>query len=82
VEILDSGRLRVRFVDGTMGEVRMEAFLASPGVDGTVFEPLRDPSEFAKARVMVGAVQWPSGADLAPDAMYDAIRERGFWTLQ
>jgi hypothetical protein len=31
--------------------------------------------------VVLGAVQWPNGADLAPDAMYDAIRERGQWIL-
>ena len=49
----------------------MQAFLASPAVEGTVFEPLRDPAEFAKARIEMGAVQWPNGADLAPDAMYE-----------
>jgi len=29
----------------------------------------------------MGAVAWPGGAELAPDAMYDAIRDQGFWTL-
>jgi Protein of unknown function (DUF2442) len=46
-----------------------------------VFEALRDPAVFAEARVVMGAVQWPIGADLAPDAMYDAIRESGIWDL-
>jgi hypothetical protein len=23
--------------------------------------------------------QWPKGADLAPDALYEAVRENGFW---
>ena len=77
-----SGRLRVTFVDGTLGEVWMKAFLASPAVDGTVFEALRDPAEFARVRIEMGAVHWPSGADLAPDAMYDAIRQGGIWTLE
>jgi hypothetical protein len=82
VEALDNSRLRVTFVDGTFGEVRMQTFLASPAVDGTVFEPLRDPAEFAKARIEMGAVQWPNGADLAPDAMYEAIHTLGVWTLE
>jgi hypothetical protein len=73
--------LRVTFVDGTAGEVDMRAFLRSPKVDGTVFEPLRAPAVFAQAETILGAVQWPNGADLAPDAMYDAIRERGVWLL-
>ncbi len=73
-------RLRVEFVDGTSGEVRMEAFLTSQRVSDTVFEALRDPGTFAQVRVELGAVTWPNGADLAPDAMYDAIREHGTWT--
>jgi hypothetical protein len=60
----------------------MKAFLASPAVDGTVFEALRDSAEFARVRIEMGAVHWPSGADLAPDAMYDAIRQGGIWTLE
>src|SRR6266704_2987044 len=74
VEASAGGRLRVAFVDGTTGEVRMQPFLDSSRVRGTVFEALRDPVVFAQARVELGAVTWPNDADLAPDAMYDAIR--------
>jgi len=81
VKVLADARLRVAFVDGTVGEVDMRAFLSNPKVDGSVFEALRDPAEFARADTILGAVQWPNGADLAPDAMYDAIRERGIWVL-
>ncbi len=59
----------------------MKRFLSNPNVDGTLFAALRDPSVFAQARVVLGAVQWPNGADLAPDAMYDAIRENDVWVL-
>ncbi len=59
----------------------MGAFLRSTDLDGTIFESLRDPVIFAQAQVVLGAIQWPNGADLAPDAMYDAIRERGIWVL-
>jgi hypothetical protein len=71
--------LRVTFVDGTSGEVRLRSFLESPRVNGTIFEALRDPAVFRQVRVELGAVAWPNGADLAPDAMYDAIRAQGHW---
>jgi hypothetical protein len=82
VQPLADARLLVTFVDGTSGEVRMAGFLSGPGVVGSVFEALRDPGEFAKVGVVMGAVAWPNGADLAPDAMYDAVRERGAWTIE
>jgi hypothetical protein len=50
-------------------------------VAGTVFEHIRNPRLFREVRVELGAVTWPSGADLAPDAMYDAIRAHGFWDV-
>ena len=82
VEVLPEARLRVRFIDGTTGEVHMQAFLQASATADTVFEPLRDPGFLAQGAVVSGAVQWPNGADLAPDAMYDAIRERGIWSLE
>jgi hypothetical protein len=81
VTAVSDARLHVTFVDGTAGEVHMQSFLSNPTVDGTIFEPLRDPEVFAQGQVVLGAVQWPNGADLAPDAMYDAIRERGVWVV-
>ena len=81
VSALPDARLRVTLVDGASGEVEMGAFLRNPNLDGTIFEPLRDPAIFAQAQVVLSALQWPNGADLAPDAMYDAIRERGVWVL-
>ena len=74
-------RLQVEFVDGTKGEVDLGPVLRSAQVGGTLFEPLIDPEFFAQARVVLGAVEWPNGADLAPDAMYDEIREHGRWVV-
>lgn len=81
VAVLPECRLRVTFIDGTAGEINMYRFLSNPKLDGSVFESLRDPVMFAQVKVVLGAVQWPNGADLAPDAMYDAIREHGVWVL-
>lgn len=81
VLVLPDAQLEVTFVDGTSGKVDMRDFLGNRNVDGTVFEPLRDSAVFAEARVSMGAVRWPNGADLAPDAMYDAIHEIGVWDM-
>jgi hypothetical protein len=81
VRISGEARLQVTFVDGTVGEVDMRAFLKSPKISGSIFEALRDTANFDQVRVTLGAIEWPNGADLAPDAMYDAIREHGVWIL-
>jgi hypothetical protein len=68
---LDDYRLAVRFDDGTEGEVALRDRFFGP-----MFEPLRDPSLFAQVFVdEYGAVAWPNGADLAPDALYQQLRE-------
>ncbi len=74
--------LFVRFTDGTSGEVDLRILLASQQVAGTIFEPLREAAFFARATLEYGAVTWPNGADLAPDAMYDEIRAAGRWVVQ
>lgn len=80
-KLLPGLRLRVRFVDGTNGDVELESFLAGEKVRGTVFEPLREPEFLGRFSVVDGTIQWPNGADLAPDAMYDAIRKSGRWLV-
>jgi len=82
VEVIGDARLRVTFVDATQGEIDLGAFLGDVRINGTIFEGLRDPVIFSQAQVVLGALQWPNGADLAPDTMYDAIRERGVWVVE
>ncbi|MBI5440837.1 MAG: DUF2442 domain-containing protein [Deltaproteobacteria bacterium] len=82
VETLPGHRLQVTFVDGLSGKVEMGPWLASSAVAGTVFEPLRDEEVFRRVFLDLGAVTWPGGADLAPDAMYDEIRRNGRWVLE
>lgn len=72
-------RLTVSFMDGQTGTVDLRDWLHSKRIDGTIFEPLREEAFFRKVGVELGAVAWPNGADLSPDAMYDAIRRDGFW---
>ncbi len=69
VEALPGYRLRVVFANGASGEVSLQDRLFGP-----VFEPLKDPAFFAQVSIdEYGAVCWPNGADLAPDALYQRI---------
>lgn len=81
VRAVSDMRLHVVFVDGTEGDVDMEHFLSDEKIDGTLFEPLRRPEIFKQASIELGAVRWPTGADIAPDSMYDEIRNHGSWMM-
>ena len=73
--ICDGYRIEIRFADGVQGTVDL-----SDLVGRGVFEGLRNPAEFARAQFdEFGALSWPSGADLAPDAMHEALARDGFW---
>ena len=77
VRPLEHLRLAVRFADGVSGEVVFkESHLYG------VFAALKDPAVFAQARCDDGFVEWPGEIDIAPDAMYDVIKERGVWVLE
>lgn len=53
------------------GEERVIDF--EPILYGPVFGPLRDPDLFRQAQLVpeFGALEWPNGADIAPDVLYD-----------
>ncbi|HEX7983262.1 MAG TPA: DUF2442 domain-containing protein [Duganella sp.] len=68
--------LAVRFQDGLEGAVE---FL--PSFFRGVFEHLASLAEFQKVHVVDGVVTWPGELDLAPDAMYAAIKRSGTWQL-
>jgi uncharacterized protein DUF2442 len=63
--------LWIRFNDGLEGEVDLKDEL-----HGEVFEPLRDPTVFACASLNqdFGVVEWPNGADLAPEFLHERVR--------
>jgi hypothetical protein len=70
VRALPGFRLEVEFADGVHGVLDYADKLWGP-----VFEPLRDPARFAEVGIDEdGAVCWPGGPDLAPDAMYDRLK--------
>ena len=64
-------RLKIEFEDGVSGTVDL-----SDELQGEMFEPLRDEAVFRDASIdAYGAVTWPNGADLAPDALYLEIAD-------
>jgi len=66
VEPLSGIRLAVEFSDGVRGEVDLADDLWGP-----VFEPLKERALFEQVTVdSFGAICWPNGADLAPDALH------------
>jgi hypothetical protein len=68
--------LRVEFRDGLTGDV----ILLESHLDG-VFRPLRDPRFFGQVGCPNGFVEWPGEIDLAPDAIYQAVKEFGVCEL-
>jgi len=60
--------LRLTFDDGMTKQVNV-----LPMLDGPIFEPLRDPTYFARMTLdtICGTVVWPHGADFAPEALHD-----------
>jgi hypothetical protein len=67
-------RLWLRFSDGAEGEIDLERELW-----GEVFEPLKDPSYFAKVKLNddLRTVAWPNGADLSPEFLRTNIQPVG-----
>jgi len=58
--------LWLKFADGSQGEVDLTNELRGP-----VFEPLRNPSYFRQFKVEYGTIEWPNGADFAPEFLYE-----------
>lgn len=74
-EVVRHGVLRLTFADGLRGEVEVLDRMRGP-----VFEEARTREGFARAEAdaETGTVVWPSGADLAPDTLYERVRS-GAW---
>jgi hypothetical protein len=79
-KLLSNYQIEVSFADGTTGSANLAPRL-SQGPLGDGFDALCDEKVFAKAYLEHGALTWPGGIDLAPDAMYQRIRESGISTL-
>ncbi len=66
----DGYRVRLRFSDGTEGEIDLEEELW-----GEMFEPLKDKARFSELGLdnELGTIVWPNGADFAPEFLYQKL---------
>ena len=74
--VLPNYKIEVSFADGTSGIADLAPRL-SQGPQGDGFDALCDQNVFSKVYLEYGALTWPGGIDLAPDAMYLRIRASG-----
>jgi len=65
--------IRVRFADGIEGDVDLEGELW-----GEVFEPLKELAVFSDFQLdaELNTVTWSTGADLAPEFLYEKAAEQ------
>ena len=70
---VDGYTIHVKFADGTEGDVDLK-----PELWGEVFEPLKDLDVFQRFELdeELNTVTWSSGADLAPEFLYQAAAKR------
>lgn len=61
---LGGHRLMLVFADSYVGELDL-----APALNGSVFEPLKDPAYFAQVRVEEGTARWPNDADFDPSVL-------------
>jgi len=71
VEYLDKYQLKLTFNNGIEGIVDLEQELY-----GEIFEPLKDKSLFQKVFVTSRTIEWPNGADFAPEFLFEIASTR------
>ena len=65
--------IHVKFADGTEGDIDLEA-----EIWGEVFEPLKDQNVFRNfcLNKELNTITWPSGADFAPEFLYEKASQQ------
>ncbi len=59
----------IKFDDGVEGNIDFSEYLSR----GPVFQSIKDDSVFSKATVEGGTISWPTGADIAPETLYEKL---------
>ncbi len=72
LSILPDCRLAVTFQDGTSGITDLSALTTATNCG--IYEALKDPTVFGQARLELGVVTWPNGADIDPAWMYEQFK--------
>ena len=69
VEYLNGYRLQLRFNNGIEGIVDLQ-----PELYGEVFEPLLDKQLFRQVFLTSRTIEWPNGADFAPEFLLSLVQ--------
>lgn len=77
--VLPDYRLAVTFQDGTGGIVDLSSVLTAR--ECGVYEALKDEAFFEQARLELGVITWPNGADLDPAWMYEQVTANKTWSV-
>lgn len=77
--ILPGYRLAVTFQDGTQGIADLSSLNSVR--DCGIYNALKDLVYFGQARLELGAVTWPNGADLDPAWMHERLRQSETWSV-
>lgn len=72
-EYVEGHTIHVRFADGIEADIDLKS-----EVWGEVFAPLEDPEVFRRFQLdkELNTVTWPSGADLAPEFLYEKAAQQ------
>ena len=79
MSILPDYRLEVTFQDGTNGIVDFSSVLTAQ--ECGIFDPLKDMACFDQARLELGVVTWPNGADMDPGWMHEQVGVNKLWSV-
>ncbi|MBK6854863.1 MAG: DUF2442 domain-containing protein [Burkholderiales bacterium] len=70
VRALPDYQLQVELLNGRQGHFDLKPFLHLPSL-----RALRDPDYFSQVGILLGAVTWPDGQDIAPDTLVAKLVE-------
>lgn len=71
VKVLTDYQLYLRFNNGEEGVVDLR-----PELYGEIFEPLRNPELFRQIYLTSRTIEWPNGADFAPEFLLSILHEQ------
>ena len=71
VKVLTDYQLYIRFNNGEEGVVDLRAELY-----GEIFAPLRNPELFRQIYLTSRTIEWPNGADFAPEFLLSIMHEQ------
>jgi hypothetical protein len=80
MSVLPGYRLALTFQDGTSCIADLSAVHTAR--DCGVYEWLKDAACFEQARIELGGVTWPNGADLDPAWMYEQISVKKAYSVR